>query len=74
MAEKKDIYVKVGERLKARRLALGMTQKEVAEKAKVQANNIIEIEKGRRGISVQMLERLCKALRLRMRLEEKEEK
>ena len=70
--EKKDINVRIGELLKARRLALGMTQREVAEKAKMQANSIIHIEKGRRGISVQLLERLCKVLELKIKLEEKE--
>ncbi len=70
--EKKDINVRIGELLKARRLALGMTQREVAEKAKMQSNSIIHIEKGRRGISVQLLERLCKVLELKIKLEEKE--
>lgn len=69
--EKKDINVRIGELLKARRLALGMTQREVAEKAKMQSNSIIHIEKGRRGISVQLLERLCKVLELNIKLEEK---
>ncbi len=69
--EKKDINVRIGELLKARRLALGMTQREVAEKAKMQTNSIIHIEKGRRGISVQLLERLCKVLELKIKLEEK---
>ena len=69
--DKKDINVRIGELLKARRLALGMTQKEVAEKAKMQSNSIIHIEKGRRGISVQLLERLCKVLELKIKLEEK---
>lgn len=69
--EKKDINVRIGELLKARRLALGMTQREVAEKAKMQSNSIIHIEKGRRGISVQLLERLCKVLELKIKLEEK---
>ena len=70
--DKKDINVRIGELLKARRLALGMTQEEVAEKAKMQSNSIIHIEKGRRGISVQLLERLCKVLELKIKLEEKE--
>lgn len=70
--EMKDINVRIGELLKARRLALGMTQREVAEKAKMQSNSIIHIEKGRRGISVQLLERLCKVLELNIKLEEKE--
>lgn len=70
--EKKNINVRIGELLKARRLALGMTQREVAEKAKMQSNSIIHIEKGRRGISVQLLERLCKVLELKIKLEEKE--
>lgn len=69
--EKKDINVRIGELLKDRRLALGMTQREVAEKAKMQSNSIIHIEKGRRGISVQLLERLCKVLELKIKLEEK---
>ena len=42
----------LGEQLKARRVALGMNQKKLSEVLGVHSNNVIEYEKGRRGMSL----------------------
>ena len=67
----KNVYMKTGGELKHRRIALGMTQREVAEKAGMTPQSIIEIEKGRRGISLETLERLCRVLDLKIKLEQR---
>lgn len=64
----KNVYMKTGGELKHRRIALGMTQREVAEKAGMTPQSIIEIEKGRRGMSLETLERLCKVLEIKINL------
>lgn len=63
-----NIYVSVGEQLKARRLALGLSQKKLAELMNVHSNNIIEYEKGRRGMSLDTLVKYCKVLKLEVEL------
>ena len=57
-----------GEKLKERRIELGLSQKKLAEILGMHSNNIIEIEKGRRGLTVDSLVRYCKALKLRVEL------
>ncbi|MEE0962274.1 MAG: helix-turn-helix transcriptional regulator [Bacteroidales bacterium] len=62
----------LGELLKARRVALGMSQKRLSEELGVHANNVIEYEKGRRGMSLETLTKYCKALKLRVELIEED--
>jgi len=62
-----------GEKLKERRVELGLSQKNLAEALKMHPNNIIEIEKGRRGLTIDSLVRYCKALKLRVELVEDEQ-
>lgn len=57
-----------GEKLKERRVELGLSQKKLAEILEMHSNNIIEIEKGRRGLTVDSLVRYCEALKLRVEL------
>lgn len=64
----KDINKKIGERLKARRLELNLSQRELAEIMNLHPNNVYETENGKRGVSVQTLEKYCKALKLRIEL------
>lgn len=54
--------MELGEQLKARRVALGMSQKRLSEELGVHPNNVIEYEKGRRGMSLETLTKYCKAL------------
>lgn len=57
-----------GEKLKERRVELGLSQKKLAEILKMHSNNIIEIEKGRRGLTVDSLVRYCEALQMEVEL------
>lgn len=57
-----------GEQLRARRQELNLTQKYVAEKLGVHYNNVIEVEKGRRGLSADTLVKYCRVLRLEIKL------
>lgn len=57
-----------GEKLKERRIELGLSQKKLAEILEMHSNNIIEIEKGRRGLTVDSLVRYCEALKLKVEL------
>lgn len=63
-----------GEKLKERRVELGLSQKNLAEVLKMHPNNIIEIEKGRRGLTVDSLVRYCEALQMEVELKKKQEK
>lgn len=63
-----------GEKLKERRIELGLSQKKLAEILEMHSNNIIEIEKGRRGLTVDSLVRYCKALQMEVELKKKQEK
>ncbi len=57
-----------GEKLKERRVELGLSQKKLAEMLEMHSNNIIEIEKGRRGLTVDSLVRYCEALQMEVEL------
>lgn len=63
-----------GEKLKERRIELGLSQKKLAEILEMHSNNIIEIEKGRRGLTVDSLVRYCEALQMEVELKKKQEK
>lgn len=63
-----SVYERLGEQLKARRVALGMSQKRLSEELGIHSNNVIEYEKGRRGMSLETLTKYCKALKLRIEL------
>lgn len=51
-----------GARAKARRLNLGLTQEQLARKARLSLNTIRNIESGRRGGEWKTLQRIAKAL------------
>ena len=57
-----------GEKLKERRVELGLSQKKLADILGMHSNNIIEIEKGRRGLTVDSLVRYCEALQMEVEL------
>ena len=59
----------IGVIIKNRRLELGLTQKELSEKLGLKShNNIIALEKGRRGLSVDSLNKICDALGLELKI------
>lgn len=55
-------YVQFGKRVRIRRLVLGLTQEQLAEKIGVCAAYIGHIERGSRKLSVETLYALCRAL------------
>ena len=50
-------------RLRELRKALGLTQVQLAKKAHMDQGDVSRIEKGTKQISLDMLDRLCKALK-----------
>ena len=60
-----DLSHGIGATLRAMRRAREMTQAEVATIAGVSASTVSEIESGNQNLSIDMLWRLCQALRVR---------
>ena len=58
----------LGEQLKARRVALGISQAKLGEVLGIHRNNVGESELGKRGMSLETLTKYCKALKLRVEL------
>lgn len=56
----------LGKNLKEARLKLGLTQKEVAEKAEVSTNWYARLERGEENVSQTTLEVIFKILKLKM--------
>lgn len=57
-----DIKDKVGQRIKELRHELGLSQEALGNKAGVDRTYVTDVENGRRNISVEVLEKLIKAL------------
>lgn len=57
-----DIKDKVGQRIKELRLELGISQEALGNKAGVDRTYVTDVENGRRNVSVEILEKLIKAL------------
>ncbi len=57
-----DIKLKVGQRIKDLRKKLGLSQEGLANEAEVDRTYVTDVENGRRNVSVEILERLIKAL------------
>lgn len=55
-------YAVIGERVRIRRKALGITQEKLAEMVDVSTSFIGHIERGTRKLSVETLFKVCKAL------------
>jgi len=58
-----NINERVGRRIKVRRVELGMTQAELAQKLSVGQSNLSYIERGERDVSVSLLDEIAGALR-----------
>jgi len=61
-----DIKEKFGQRLKTLRKAKGLSQEELAEKSGLNRPYISGIEKGRRNVSLEVMEKLAGALGVEM--------
>jgi transcriptional regulator with XRE-family HTH domain len=59
------LHAEIGRRIKARRKALGWTQRDLAEKTGIAPNFISEIENGHRGMQVRTLVTFARALMVR---------
>ena len=57
-----DIKLKIGQRIRELRKELGISQEALAYKAGVDRTYVTDVENGRRNVSVEILERLIKAL------------
>jgi len=62
-----DIKQKVGQRIKQLRKELDLSQEALALKAEVDRTYVTDVENGRRNVSVEILERLIKALNVSMK-------
>ena len=59
-----DIKVKIGQRIKELRKNLEISQEALAYQAEVDRTYVTDVENGRRNVSVEILERLIKALNI----------
>jgi transcriptional regulator with XRE-family HTH domain len=57
-----DIKLKVGQRIKELRKQLQLSQEALGLKAEVDRTYVTDVENGRRNVSMEILERLVKAL------------
>jgi transcriptional regulator with XRE-family HTH domain len=57
------IYKRLGQKIKKRRLKLGLSQEELSEKAKLDLTSINEIENGSRNPSVKTVHKIALALK-----------
>ncbi len=57
-----DIKLKIGQRIRVLRKDIGLSQEALALKAEVDRTYVTDVENGRRNVSVEILERLIKAL------------
>ena len=58
-----NINEQVGRRIRVRRVELGMTQGELAQKLRVGQSNLRYIERGERDVSVSLLAEIAEALK-----------
>ena len=61
---KMDIKLKVGQRIKELRKELGLSQEALGYEADVDRTYVTDVENGRRNVSMEILERLIKALKV----------
>ena len=58
-----DILARFGQAARKKRIALDLTQEELAEKADLHRTYVADIERGTRNVSLRNIERLANALR-----------
>ncbi|MFN8265403.1 MAG: helix-turn-helix transcriptional regulator [Chitinophagaceae bacterium] len=59
-----DIKMKVGQRIKQLRKELALSQEALGLRAEVDRTYVTDVEAGRRNVSLEILERLIKALNI----------
>ena len=60
----KDILAKFGQRVRSQRIMLGISQEELAARADVHRTYIGMIERAEKNITLENIEKICKALDL----------
>lgn len=65
----KTIEQKIGEQLHERRKKLGITRYRVSKDTGIHYGYLKDLEDGKRSMSIDMLNRLCEALKLEIKLE-----
>ena len=60
----KEILVRFGQRVRSQRLKLGISQEELASRADVHRTYIGMIERAEKNITLENIEKICKALGL----------
>ena len=63
---KKEILVSFGNRVRAERTKLGLSQEELASRAGVHRTYIGMIERAEKNITLENIEKICKALNMRI--------
>ncbi len=64
---KKQIVIKFGQRVRKERIKQGLSQEELATRAGVHRTYIGMIERAEKNITLENIEKLCKALNLKLR-------
>lgn len=59
---KTPLQIRFGKALRLKRLELGLSQEELAEKAEMHFTYVISVERGERNISLENIAKLAKAL------------
>lgn len=62
----KDIRIRFGGAVRIRRIELNLSQEELAERADLHRTYISDLERGKRNVSLENIEKLAKALNLTM--------
>lgn len=60
----KDILIRFGQRVRSERMKLGISQEELASRADVHRTYIGMIERAEKNITLENIEKVCKALDL----------
>ena len=60
----KEILIKFGQRVRSQRMKLGLSQEELASRADVHRTYIGMIERAEKNITLENIEKICKALDL----------
>ena len=61
-----DIRERFGYAVKAKRESLGLTQEDLAEKARIHRTYLSDVERGTRNLSLVNIERLAAALQMKL--------
>lgn len=64
---KKEILIKFGNKVREERMKLGLSQEELASRADVHRTYIGIIERAEKNITLENIEKVCKALNLKIR-------